>query len=96
MALFANVGLPMICVYWPSAWIALVPIVLIEAWVGTRLLKIPFGSVLKTAFLGNFVSTLVGIPVTWLVLALIEFLFFGRAEGLQTIPHKLYAFRLPG
>jgi hypothetical protein len=85
MVLFANTGLPMICVYWPSAWVAFIPIVIIESWVGVRLLKRPFGSCLKAAFVGNLISTLIGIPITWFVLLLIEGGLSGQAQG------KLYA-----
>jgi hypothetical protein len=94
MTLLANAGVPMICVYWPSAWIMLLPIVLIEAWVGTRLLKTSFIPCLKAATAGNLVSTLVGIPATWLVLALLEMHFSGSSPDMSPALGKLYAVTL--
>jgi hypothetical protein len=90
----ANIGIPMICVYWPSAWIALVPVVAIEAWVGVHLLQRPISTCVKAAFLSNLVSTLIGIPITWLVLALVESAFFGGGFGLETFPARLFSVTL--
>jgi hypothetical protein len=90
----ANIGIPMICVYWPSAWIAFVPVVLIESWVGVHLLQKPVAACLKAAFISNLVSTLIGIPITWFVLAMVEATFFGGNFGVETWSAKLFAVTL--
>ena len=42
MAIFADMGLPMISLFLPPAWLAIIPIILIEAVVGVRVAKLPF------------------------------------------------------
>jgi hypothetical protein len=79
--LLADAGLPMVAVYLPVAWLALLPIIFIEAGYGVWRLKLPFGRALLAQAAGNCVSTLIGIPITWLILAIIEWLVLGRAAG---------------
>jgi hypothetical protein len=81
----------MIAVYWPPAWLAFIPVVLIESVVGLRILRAQFGRVLIGAGVANLFSTLLGIPITWFALALIELLAFGSARGFETPLQKLYA-----
>jgi hypothetical protein len=89
--LFLDIGLPMIAVYWPPAWLAFVPIVLIEALVGFRTLAVRSGRVVIASAIANLFSTLLGIPMTWFVLALIELLGFGSALGFETPLQKVYS-----
>ena len=72
----ANVGAPMLAVVWPCAWVLLIPIILVEALVAMRVLKQDFRAGLKTAGKANLISTFVGIPVTWILLLLIELMFW--------------------
>ena len=81
----------MIAVYWPPAWLAFIPIVLIESYVGFRTLSVKFVRVLIASAVANLVSTLLGIPITWFALALIELIGFGSARGFDTPLQKLYA-----
>jgi hypothetical protein len=69
---WANAGLPMIMVIVPGGALTIIPVIAIEAFVLTRRLRIDGWRALGTSAAANFVSTLVGIPVTWLVLALAE------------------------
>jgi hypothetical protein len=69
----------MIAVYWPPAWLASIPVVLIEGFAGFRILRVNFGRVIVASAVANLFSTLLGIPLTWLALALIELLAFGSA-----------------
>jgi hypothetical protein len=87
----ADVGLPLVAAFLPPMWIAFVPIVIVEAVAVSRLLAVPFGLSVLSTFLGNLASTLIGIPVTWLVLAVLELLCCGSANGLSTFASKLYA-----
>ncbi len=91
MMLLFDIGLPMISVYWPPAWLAFVPIVLVEAYVGFRIPGIRFGRALIASAVANLFSTLLGIPITWFALALIELLWFGSARGFETPLQKIYS-----
>jgi hypothetical protein len=81
----------MIAVYWPPAWLAFIPVVLIEGFAGFRILRVNFGRVIVASTVANLFSTLLGIPLTWFALALIELLAFGSARGFETPLQKLYA-----
>jgi hypothetical protein len=87
----ADIGLPLIAVFLPPMWLALIPIVLIEAGVNGRLLAMPFRRTIVPASVGNLVSTLAGIPLMWLLLATAELVCCGGAKGLSTAGAKLYA-----
>ena len=63
----ADTGLPMIFVEWPAMLLALVPVVLIEAAVYRRELRIPFRQALHPAGVANAASTLIGYPFAWLL-----------------------------
>src|SRR5258708_5219035 len=81
----------MIAVYWPPAWLAFIPVVLIEGFVGFRILRVNFGRVAVATAVANLFSTALGIPITWFALALIELFAFGSARGFETPIQKLYA-----
>ncbi len=87
----ANIGVPMVAVFLPPLWLSLVPVIVIEAWLITRLLGLtPKNSVTGVA-LGNVLSTLVGIPLMWAVLATVQGVLAGDARGLATVGQKIYA-----
>jgi hypothetical protein len=77
---WADAGIPMLVLVWPGAWLALVPVVLIEALVARRILELGWGRSLRVALVANLASTGLGIPVTWLGLVLVEML--GAAVGM--------------
>lgn len=80
----ANAGLPMLVIVWPVFWMGLIPITLIEWGAMKKILtNIPAKPFLFKIFIANFVSTLVGIPATWLCFFIIEILFPG---GCGTFP----------
>jgi hypothetical protein len=68
----ADAGVPMIAVLWPWAWAAFIPVCLIEALVAKRLLSLPLRQCARLSVVANAWSTLVGIPLTWLALFLVE------------------------
>lgn len=87
----ANIGVPMVAVFLPPLWLSLVPVIAIEAWAVTRLLGLsPKKSVAGVA-LGNVLSTLVGVPLMWAILATVQGVFAGGARGLATVGQKIYA-----
>jgi len=69
----ADVGLPMLAVMWPPAWLLLLAIVPVEGYFARRILSLDWRSALGLSLRANLVSTLVGIPLTWFVLLLVEF-----------------------
>jgi hypothetical protein len=72
--LLFDMGLPMIL---PSAvlmTIGLVPIVIIESIIVAHRLQINFRDAITSQAVANLVSTLIGIPLTWFLLTIIEFM----------------------
>jgi hypothetical protein len=82
----ADAGVPMLFITWPGMLLALIPVVFIEAWIMRPRLELTSGKALKLAAIANLVSTVVGIPLTWMVLAGLEMLSTGggMAYGLST------------
>lgn len=64
----ADVGLPMLALAWPLQWLAFVPIVLLECELIRRRLKLPFTQMLWPTCKANLFSTIVGIPIAWIVM----------------------------
>jgi len=62
----------MLAVAWPLFWLCFIPVVLIEAEVAHRQLGLTRPQAIKISAIANGVSTLVGVPVVWLALVLIE------------------------
>ena len=64
----ANAGIPMLLLVWPAMWLLLLPIIVLEAAAATKILHVDFLQGVQIAGVANLVSTLVGIPITWLLL----------------------------
>jgi len=84
--ILANMGLPMVALYLPPAWLALLPIILIESAYGVWRIKVPMGRAFLAQAAANAVSTLIGIPATWVILALVEMFVLERAVGAVPEP----------
>ena len=70
---YANAGVPMLVILWPLFWLAFIPIVLIESYILRRYLQeIKWKQALKVCTYSNLFSTLIGIPITWMILVMIE------------------------
>ena len=80
-AILGDTGVPMIFIQWPAMICALVPVIAIEAIVIHRNLSLPY----RRAFVGsakaNVISTLVGVPLAWVLMLALE---------LMLIPRVLY------
>ena len=71
---------------------ALLPVIFIEAYVIAGKLKIEMASAGPPVAFANAVSTLIGIPFTWLILFALQLTMGGaNAYGLDSIWHKLLA-----
>ncbi len=92
----ANAGLPMLFLVWPAMWALLVPIILLEALVATRILHIGFLQATQIAGVANVLSTFVGIPITWILLLIVEMNVGkgGGVYGLDRLPGKILSVTL--
>jgi hypothetical protein len=91
MTLLADMGLPMIEVIWPPAWIALIPVIFIEAEIGRRIMRASFRRTVCASTAANVFSTVLGIPLTWIALAVVEMLGFSADKGLDTPGKAIYS-----
>lgn len=91
----ANAGIPMIIVIMPALVVTIIPIVIIESIYLSKKLILHFRKSVKTTIISNFVSSVVGIPLTWLLLLAIQMLAGGgRAFGLDSLFHKILSVTL--
>ena len=73
----------------------MIPIILIEAWYVRHRLSLSTTCALKTTTVSNLVSTLVGVPLTWVILVSVQMLLGGGgAFGLETTWDKLLSVTL--
>jgi hypothetical protein len=88
----ADAGVPMLFVTLPAMVIALIPIILIESIVIGRFLGTSTLSKRKSVAIANVVSTLIGLPLTWVALLVLQLISGGgAAHGLVTPTQKLLA-----
>jgi hypothetical protein len=62
----------MLALMWPPAWLLLVLIIPVEGYFARRILSLDWRNALRLSIRANLSSTLVGIPLTWAVLVLVE------------------------
>ncbi len=79
----ADTGIPMLALAWPTAWVTLAPVVLIEALLARRLLTLSWKESAWLSLRANAWSTLVGIPLAWLLMLAIQIL---GTLGLVLLP----------
>lgn len=89
--IIADAGLPMLFVHLPAMLVALVPVVAAETYVARRYYGLDQKKALKGVAIANCCSTLLGFPLLWLLWAVTEATFAGRALGLDGIWRKVYA-----
>lgn len=88
----ANAGVPMLFLAMPAFLLSLVPIIAIETFYIKRGLELSLSKSLKTVSVSNVVSTVVGIPLTWFLLVLVQMLTGGDgAYGLDSVMDKILA-----
>ncbi len=74
-----NDAFPMLVIIWPIYLLLLIPIIFIESRITKRYLQnVAIGKILWPITIANIFSTLIGIPVTWGLLALIEFIWLPK------------------
>ena len=75
----ANAGVPMLMVYGPVLLLALIPIILLETAIINRTARLGFGAMFWRIGVANALSTLVGVPLTWIALVVIQLITGGGA-----------------
>jgi hypothetical protein len=68
----ADMGIPMLAVMWPASWLLLVPVIFVEGWAATRILSVRFREGLRLATTANLFSTILGIPITWVIMLVLS------------------------
>lgn len=69
---FADMGLPLIAMIFPYMSFALIPILIIESYIIKFYLDITFGKVVSRVTFANIITTLIGVPLTWVMLFILQ------------------------
>lgn len=64
-------------IVFPAMGILLVPIIVIEAWIGVHRISLRWGESFRVSIAANLVSTLIGIPITHFVLGVATYYLYG-------------------
>jgi hypothetical protein len=90
----ADMGLPMIFLAWPGMGVMLVPVIALEVAVLMSALVTPLKRTAVVATVSNVISTVVGVPVTWVILVALQFLTGGGGAvgpDFGTLAGKIFA-----
>jgi hypothetical protein len=89
---YANIGVPMIFITLPMMVVGLIPVIGIETFVFRKKLAVSLRQTVRTVTVINLVSTLIGIPLTWFLLVVLQIVTGGGgAHGLKTLHAKFLA-----
>ena len=89
---YANAGVSMLFLAMPAFLISLVPIIAIETLYISKGMQLPLAQSLKTVSISNVASTVVGIPLTWFLLVLVQMVTGGGgAYGIDSVMGKILA-----
>ena len=89
---YANAGVPMLFLAMPAFLMSLVPIIAIETLYISKGLELSLGQSLKTVSISNVASTIIGIPLTWFLLMLVQMVTGGgSAYGINSVMGKVLA-----
>lgn len=70
--LVANIGVPMLLLLWPAHWLAWLPLTVLQAALARRDMQLPQAVALKTAGMAKLVSTLIGVPLVWTAMLVLQ------------------------
>jgi len=82
--ILADVGVPMIIVQWPAMLWALVPVIVVESLLIRHWLSLSCANAFKGTSIANLVSTLVGVPIAWLIMFALELGINGSHGSVKT------------
>ncbi len=75
--ILANAGVPMLFVQMPFLLITLPAIIALEAWLSRRWLAVSWPQAWKWTSIANVVSTVVGFPILWIALVVVQMVIGG-------------------
>ena len=73
----------MLAVVWPLSWLLLVPIVIVEARMASRIVAVDRKTAMMGSAIANAVSTFAGIPVAWVMLFAAELALQGPGSKIH-------------
>jgi hypothetical protein len=76
MIALADVGIPMITIEWPVMLLALGPVIVLEALLIRRWVSLSYRDAFKGITWANVLSTLVGVPLAWLIMLGVQLAVF--------------------
>ena len=85
LTLLADAGIPMIALTLPLMLLLLLPVVGIEALLYRKWLQLRTWEAIKSSAASNVASTIVGVPLAWGVMLVLEFGMFGLVASSQAI-----------
>lgn len=90
---YANAGIPMLVIMMPGFILMFIPIVILESFYLTHKFKIKVKKSFKVVTLSNLVSTIIGIPLSWIILVMLQLLLGGGGVlyDLNTVFGKFLA-----
>lgn len=74
MLILADIGVPMIFIHWPLMLCALIPVIVIESLLIRRWVPLSYREAFTGCSVANAFSTLVGVPLAWIVMFALEFI----------------------
>jgi hypothetical protein len=83
--LFADAGVPMIFLTFPAMVLLLVPIIMVEAFVCKRFLRVSLWESIKANAASNVTSMVIGVPVAWAIMLAVEFFVFGSVVQIPSV-----------
>jgi hypothetical protein len=90
--ILADAGVPMLFLEFPAMLYALVPVIVVEILVARKIMKIEPRRSIKAIVTANLASTVLGFPLLWFLLVVIQMLTGGgSAHGLQSFWTRVYA-----
>jgi hypothetical protein len=92
VALLADAGVPMIFLTFPAMLALLLPIVAVEAWLCRKWLGLDTWAAIKANAAANAASTLIGVPLAWGVMLVLELIIgwgISRSPGVERTLDKV-------
>jgi hypothetical protein len=86
----ANAGMPMIILIEPVLVLALIPVIIVESVIMAKIIgSVKFPRILSAAAISNLCSTLIGVPITWLLLLGLEIAVPGGGSAFPNLPEAV-------
>ncbi len=84
---FGNVGIPVIAITYPGFAVLLLPIIITEYFIIKSIINTEKKTIIVSTVVSNSVSTLIGVPLAWAVLLILEIVTTStsaiQSEGLM-------------